>query len=195
MSQLSLTNPNDLAPANLFFTFRNLNSLMLLKIFVEDPELKKKYKEAADNHNLKMKKENYPDAGFDIFTPEDYFCNSEIVSKINFGIKCSASNAAWQMPNTFVHTGYYMYPRSSLSKTKLRLANSVGIIDSGYRGNLIGAFDCISQNEEYKVLKHDRLVQICAPDLRPIVVQIVDSEEDLGEKTRRGGGGFGSTGV
>lgn len=195
MSHLSIINPNDLAPANLFFTYRDCASLMLLKIFVEDPDLKEKYQEAADKHNLKMKNEKYPDAGFDIFTPEDYFCNQAIVTKINFGIKCSASNAVWQMPNNYTHTGYYMYPRSSLSKTKLRLANSVGIIDSGYRGNLIGAFDCISQNEEYKVLRHDRLVQICAPDLRPIVVQIVDSEEDLGEKTRRGGGGFGSTGV
>lgn len=195
MSQLSLIHPNDLASSNLFFTFRNLNSLMLLKIFVENPELKEKYKEAAEKHNLKMKNDKYPDAGFDIFTPEDYFCNQAIVTKINFGIKCSASLVAWQMPNTYVHSGYYMYPRSSLSKTKLRLANSVGIIDSGYRGNLIGAFDCITQNEEYKVLKYDRLVQICAPDLRPIIVQIVDSEEELGEKTSRGGGGFGSTGV
>ena len=195
MSQLSLIHPNNLAPANLFFTFQNLNRLMLLKIFVEDPELKEKYKDTADKHNLKMKNDKYPDAGFDIFTPEDYFCNQAIVTKINFGIKCSASLAEWQTPNNYVHTGYYMYPRSSLSKTKLRLANSVGIIDSGYRGNLIGAFDCITQNEEYKVLKYDRLVQICAPDLRPIIVQIVDSEEELGEKTNRGGGGFGSTGV
>ena len=52
------------------------------------------------------------------------------------------------------NTGYYMYPRSSLSKTKLRLANSVGIIDSGYRGNLIGMFDLINMkvNETYIVL-------------------------------------------
>ena len=184
-----------MAPNNLFYRFRNLDSLMLLKIYVEDSELKEKYKDAAAKHNQKMKNDKYPDAGFDIFTPEDYFCNSSIVTKINFGIQCSATKATWQMPNNHIHTGYYMYPRSSLSKTKLRLANSVGIIDSGYRGNLIGAFDCISQNEEYKVLKYDRLVQICAPDLRPVVVQIVDSEEDLGEKTQRGGGGFGSTGV
>ena len=88
-----------------------------------------------------------------------------------------------------------MYPRSSLSKTQLRLANSVGIIDSGYRGNLIGAFDCLSKKGEYKVLKDDRLVQICSPDLAPIMVEIVDTEEKLGKKTTRGQGGFGSTGV
>ena len=40
-----------------------------------------------------------------------------------------------------------MYPRSSLSKTMLRLANSVGIIDAGYRGHLIGMFDVINNEE------------------------------------------------
>jgi dUTPase len=37
-------------------------------------------------------------------------------------------------------------------------------------------------------------VQICAPGLVPILVQIVDSMEELGGETARGGGGFGSTG-
>jgi dUTP pyrophosphatase len=105
-----------------------------------------------------------------------------------------------------------MYPRSSLSKTKLRLANSVGIIDSGYRGNLIGMFDVVNMDdeaqtqsishqkkEEYKdydfcAKVNDRLVQICAPGLVPIYVEIVNSIDELGSETERGVGGFGSTG-
>ena len=90
-------------------------------------------------------------------------------------------------------TGFYMYPRSSLSKTPLRLANSVGIIDSGYRGDLIGAFDCNTHGEQYAVLKNDKLVQICGPGLVPVLVELVDSVELLGI-TDRGDGGFGSTG-
>jgi dUTP pyrophosphatase len=86
-----------------------------------------------------------------------------------------------------------MYPRSSLSKTSLRLANSVGIIDSGYRGNLIGMFDLLGI-ESYEVNQYDRLVQVCAPGLVPIYVEIVDMLEDLGTHTLRGTGGFGSTG-
>ena len=40
------------------------------------------------------------------------------------------------------YVSYYLYPRSSVStKTPLRLANSVGIIDSGYRGNIKAVFD------------------------------------------------------
>ena len=101
------------------------------------------------------------------------------------------------------NTGFYMYPRSSLSKTQLRLANSVGIIDSGYRGHIMGMFDVVNvcENEEnedrdadYFVEKFDRLVQICAPSLVPIFVEIVETLEELGEKTERGEGGFGSTG-
>jgi dUTP pyrophosphatase len=95
-----------------------------------------------------------------------------------------------------------MYPRSSLSKTPLRLANSTGIIDSGYRGNLMAMFDVInlpdnlsdSREADYFGRKLDRYVQICAPGLVPIIVEIVNSIEDLGNETIRGGGGFGSTG-
>jgi hypothetical protein len=39
--------------------------------------------------------------------------------------------------------GFYLYPRSSISKTRMRLANSLGIIDAGYRGDLIAAVDTI----------------------------------------------------
>ena len=103
-----------------------------------------------------------------------------------------------------INTGFYMYPRSSLSKTKLRLANSVGIIDSGYRGNLIGMFDVVNiddeernmnkNNADYFAKVNDRLVQICAPGLVPILVEIVENEDELGNETERGSGGFGSTG-
>ena len=39
----------------------------------------------------------------------------------------------------------------------------------------------------------DKLVQICAPGLLPIIVEVVQTEEDLGVPTTRGEGGFGST--
>ena len=41
---------------------------------------------------------------------------------------------------------------------------------------------------------YSRMLQICAPGLIPIHVQIVDKFEDLGASTSRGDGGFGSTG-
>ena len=91
-----------------------------------------------------------------------------------------------------VPVGYYIYPRSSTgSKSPLRLANSVGIIDAGYRGDYITVFDNW-RGTDYQVEKFQRLVQICPPNLTyPMFVDVVD---DLGEPTLRGEGGFGSTG-
>jgi dUTP pyrophosphatase len=156
---------------------------MVLGIYTENPALKKKYLDVVHNMQDDL---SYIDAGFDLFVPEPELCFAGQTTKIDFGVKCKAQ----MVSNTgkFYNTGFYMYPRSSLSKTKLRLANSVGIIDSGYRGNLIGAFDVLS---DCSVAKGDRLVQICAPDLVPIVVTVLDS---LDEVTDRGSGGFGSTG-
>ena len=46
------------------------------------------------------------------------------------------------------YVGYYLYSRSSTgSKTPLRLSNSVGIIDSGYRGNIKACFDNINNSD------------------------------------------------
>jgi dUTP pyrophosphatase len=93
------------------------------------------------------------------------------------------------------NTGFFMMPRSSLSGTTLRLANSVGVIDSGYRGNLIGKFDCFIGNDNiYCVNKYDKLLQIVAPGMVPIYVSVVNSTNDFGGNTERGSGGFGSTG-
>lgn len=102
--------------------------------------------------------------------------------------------------------GFYLYPRSSISKTRMRLANSVGIIDAGYRGDLIAAVDTIGlfgSNDIWHVWKetlspikkYDRYFQVCAPDLSPFLVHIVETEAELGAPTTRGTGGFGSTGV
>jgi len=102
--------------------------------------------------------------------------------------------------------GYYLYPRSSISKTRMRIANSVGIIDAGYRGDIIAAVDTIGvfgssdiwhvwKETLMHIKKYDRYFQICAPDLSPFIVHIVDNESELGEPTARGVGGFGSTGA
>ena len=87
---------------------------------------------------------------------------------------------------------YYLYPRSSISKTPLIMANSVGIIDKDYRGDIMAKVRHIPFEgvEDYKVEMGTRLFQICSPDLSPLKLVIV---EELTE-TSRGEGGFGSTG-
>ena len=87
------------------------------------------------------------------------------------------------------NVSYYLYPRSSIIKTPLRMANSVGIIDAGYRGNIIACVDNV-KNYEYKIEKGSRLFQICGPTLEPIVIRVVNELSN----SQRGSGGFGSTG-
>ena len=85
-------------------------------------------------------------------------------------------------------TAFYLYPRSSISKTNFRLANNVGIIDSGYRGNIGAYFDCKCNT---KIVKNQRLLQICSNTLEPFYVVLVDNLNI----TERGKNGFGSSGL
>ena len=172
-------------------------------------ELVKMYEDKVETHNKKIYESPYPDSGFDLLTPFNY-TNHECgytdnrISSITFraplGVKCSMShfNPAYKKSSS---SGYYLYPRSSIVKTPFRLSNSVGIIDSGYRGELMAVIDninaanmdmkdCISQY----LPPMTRMFQICSPSLEPFMVQIVDGEEKLG-LTERGSGGFGSTGA
>ena len=127
---------------------------------------------------------------------------NEIIHKIDFNVKCCAKIYSFEnFRDFFYYSPFYTYARSSLSKTPLRLANNQGIIDAGYRGNLIGMFDCIysdnnsdDKTQDYYMDAYSRILQICAPGLIPIYVDIVNSFEDLGPSTSRGEGGFGSTG-
>jgi dUTP pyrophosphatase len=203
---------------------QNINNLlktyervMLLNVYIDknDSELKNLYIQHSNEHNYKIYNNNYIDAGFDLFTPGDkdedenvlkYFGvgwpNAGPVNKIDFKVKCSAK--MYLDSGKIYTTGYYLYPRSSLSKTRLRLANSTGIIDSGYRGNILGMFDIVNVDKtsdnknreaDYFGKKFDRYVQICAPGLVPIIVNVVDSVEELGNETERGECGFGSTNI
>jgi len=173
------------------------DSIMKLNIFVDsaDDELKNKYAEAVQNHHLKLKNNiDHIDAGFDLFSP----ASKNVYSKshlIDYDIICSATILKQMHEGRKeMNTGFYMYPRSSISKSRIRLANNVGIIDAGYRGHLMGMFDCHSGWENITIHKFDRHLQICAPGLIPIMITIVATKEELGEKTARGNGGFGSTG-
>ena len=170
---------------------------MYMKLFVDsnDIELKNNYISSIYNHNNKMLNNKFPDSGFDLFVPNLVTCYPNTINKIDFKVKCSA--VVNHESGLIQNSGFYLFPRSSLSGKPLRLANSVGIIDSGYRGNLIGAFDCIDSDNfvNCKINKLEKLVQICSPGLIPIIIELVDDESELGEKTDRGDGGFGSTSV
>jgi dUTPase len=164
----------------------------ILYISVCDPLLHYQYQPAVVQHNLNVLNDRYANSGFDLYVPEETtIMNVAPASMVSMGVK-SEMRIYDTFSNEWKPTGYYMYPRSSISKTPLMLANGTGIIDSGYRGELIGAFRNLS-GEPYIVEKHTRLLQVCAPDLRPVVVRLVDAS--FFHETSRQEGGFGSTGV
>ena len=125
---------------------------------------------------------NPGDSGLDLFCPETITIQPGETYKINLQINCEALSESGNV-------SYYLYPRSSIIKTPLRMSNCVGIIDAGYRGDIIACVDNI-KDYPYEIKQGDRLFQICAGDLSPFTYELVDNLSN----TRRGSGGFGSTG-
>ena len=126
-------------------------------------------------------KANKSDAGWDLYASEDAIIDPSKTELISTDI-------SFAIPDGYVGL---IWDRSGMA-AKRGLHRFAGVIDSGYRGELIGAFRNLS-GEPYIVEKHTRLLQVCAPDLRPIVVKLVD--ESFFHETSRQAGGFGSTGV
>lgn len=168
-------------------------------------ELKNMYKESSKNNNELVDKylaccasEDDEDkdaitycynSGFDLFCPTNIECTHINKYMLDHNISCSMT-----YQGRFV--GYYLYVRSSTPiKTPLRLSNNVGIIDSGYRGNIKGCFDIIDTKSNFNFEKGNRYMQLCPPDIgKPMKVHIVDAFHNLGKKNNRNCDGFGSSG-
>ena len=145
------------------------------------------------------KENNKKDSGFDLFIPETVTIESGQIKLINMGVKCAVSKISTKLViNELIlqkmtqseSSPYYLYARSSVSKRGIILANSVGIIDSGYRGPLMAAF-YNTKKESVTIEKGDRIVQICMPNLSyNFSVNLVESLDS----TERGERGLGSTG-
>jgi len=86
---------------------------------------------------------------------------------------------------------FWLAPRSSISKTPWRLANSLGLIDATYRGVIRAALDGTGHIADWDL---QRLCQLAAADLLPWA-EVIVVDELPGPATERGEGGFGSTGA
>jgi dUTP pyrophosphatase len=127
----------------------------------------------------------YVNDGFDLMTPINVQCEELTTINYNLRIQSFCVTETKKFP-----CGMKLYPRSSIVKTPLRLANGVGVIDSGYRGNILGGFDCF---KDYTAVTGSRLLQLCASSVFPIYVTSI-SYNELSE-TNRGENGFGSSGI
>ena len=197
------------------FCFENMaQNYAVLKLAItadDNGELKELYTSHVAKHNTDVGNALFANSGFDLFIPDKVVFDSDFTTKfVSLSVKCEMIYCDKNMQVTLegeegdmetimgasYSCGYYVYPRSSISKTPLMLANHVGIIDSGYRGNLTAALRKLpasGSQPEYVVEKHTRLFQVCHPSLCPVFVVIVP-ESEL-NSSERGEGGFGSTGV
>lgn len=122
------------------------------------------------------------DAAADLYALEDATLNAHTYgNKIRTGVSI-------QLPEGWLAL---IIPRSSTgAKTTFRLSNSVGLIDSGYRGELGVLYDNTS-DKDASIKKGERIAQLLVMPSYRFKAQVVDSLED----SDRGQGGFGSTGV
>jgi dUTP pyrophosphatase len=89
------------------------------------------------------------------------------------------------------HAGLVL-PRSGLaSRQGLTLANAPGLIDSGYRGEIIVAVVNLDPREAVEISRGDRIAQLVVVPFAPLE----PAEEDELPASTRGTGGFGSSGV
>jgi len=114
------------------------------------------------------------------------------------GMDLTAISEEWNKDNSLVTFGTglsieipegyvgLIFPRSSISKTTLNLSNSVGVIDSGYRGEIMFKFRYLEEGSVYEI--GDRVGQLLI-----LPYPTIEFEEGELSNTERGEGGFGST--
>jgi dUTP pyrophosphatase len=128
---------------------------------------------------VKPKYAKESDAGMDLVA-------TSIIENTSFQITYGLG-IAMEIPDGMVGL---VFPRSSIRNTELMLSNSVGVIDAGYRGELQATFNKLNGLDSIAYNVGDRIAQIIIVP-HPIV-QIIEVDE-LSE-SKRGIGGFGSTG-
>ena len=119
------------------------------------------------------------DAGIDLYAVSQKFDDH--------GNYVFGTGLAMEIPEGYVGL---IFPRSSISKTAHSLRNAVGVIDSGYRGEIIMKYDINTLNSPvYEI--GDRIAQII---ILPYPKIEFEESWEL-SKTKRGKGGFGSSGT
>ena len=186
----------------------------ILLLQISNDELLPLYQSQIDKRRNQKKNNELIDSGFDLYCPEDvvfefstdYKNQPDRTKLVDLGVKAAAYEVR-HFDESHINSlskdlcrPYTLKCRSSIYKTNFRLANCEGIIDAGYRGNIKAAVDWSMYYSKPKgennietlftMQKHARYFQLCMPNLSPFEVYIVDKLDD----TKRGEGGFGSTG-
>lgn len=157
---------------------------------------------AVTKLNEQVIKRDPTDSGFNLPTPLAVVVPPHKTVRVKLGVTATVRRAiTYQTPSgewkvdedSALRLPFWMPPRSSISKTPLILHNHIGVIDAGYNGELQAALHNTS-DEPYAVQQLHQLVQIVSGDLTPFYKIAIHSHTEKPAATRRGSGGFGSTG-
>jgi dUTP pyrophosphatase len=124
-------------------------------------------------------------AGLDCYTQWDEQVWWGDVSEIDLGFKIEIPTG---------HVGL-LYIRSGLSKKQLRLVNSVGVIDSDYRGEMKCLMTSDDPDYEWDSFDISQGERVCQLVIMPYPKVFLNQVKTLTTVTDRGEGGFGSTGT
>jgi len=121
-------------------------------------------------------------AGWDLYALEEYEVPFRKSVKLRTGLRVA------------IPVGYegQVRARSSLGSKGLILPHSIGTIDADYRGELFVLMTWIGEGDSYRVNAGERIAQLLISPIPEVSFKEV-SIEQLGD-TKRGDGGFGSTG-
>ena len=122
-----------------------------------------------------------------------------------FDLRCKKETVLPNFQRVLVPTGVrvvipegyvgLLFPRSSLSKYGITMTNSVGVIDSDYRGEILASLMFKGEHMTWILPKHERIVQLVVVPVPEFdIVVDTHSTEEQWNNTARGTGGFGSTG-
>jgi dUTP pyrophosphatase len=148
--------------------------------------------EAKERYPIGVYNRSEENAGVDLYTAAEVHV-TQSVEFVPFGLVARLLRVE-PMPHnrhelSKTDSHFFLMPRSSIYKSGLIMANSVGVIDKSYRGELKAPV--WSMTGDSTVRAGERWFQIVAPDMGWIRnIRLVD---ELPE-TERGAGGFGSTG-
>jgi dUTP pyrophosphatase len=135
----------------------------------------------VDREELRPFRAHRTDAGADLIAAEDTLLTKGQRVLVKTGVYAA-------IPEGFVGL---LIPRSSLSKRNIIMTNSIGVIDSDYRGEIMASLMYMGELSHTHIDSNDRIVQLV---IVPIVIPnftVVDNLDD----TVRSTGGFGSTGI
>lgn len=149
------------------------NQFAILKIAVNDEDLRSRYENLAAKHNQNTLTKTLCDSGFDIIFPRHTIFHGQDSNTVDFEIHVEMLHCETSS-NKITISPFFLFPRSGISKYPLMVSNHVGVINSHYKGSIKGAFrNFFSCNVE----KDTSLLQICHPSLCPIITVISNTDE------------------